>query len=107
MVATAALIERIKHLARTEPSLPASVEFEPHEIEATILLKRQQKERNKRLPRGMPTMEQITRWLADLGGYTGKSSGGPPGAITIRRGLDYVLPAATALVLLRKEGKLR
>ena len=29
------------------------------------------------------------------------------GLLTIRRGLDYVLPVATVLVLLRKEGKLR
>jgi hypothetical protein len=107
MVATAARIERIKHLARTEPSLPASIEFEAHEIEAARLLKRQQKKRTERLPRGMPTIEQMTRWIADLGGYTGKSSGGPPGSITIRRGLEAVLPMAAALALLRKEGKLR
>jgi hypothetical protein len=107
MVATAARIERIKHLARTEPSLPASIEFDADEIEAARLLKRDQKKRTERLPRGMPTIGQITLWLADLGGYTGKSSGGPPGAITIRRGLERMLPVATALALLRKEGKLR
>ncbi|WP_437759400.1 IS4 family transposase [Sorangium sp. So ce1389] len=107
MVATAARIERIKHLARTEPSRPASVEFEPHEIEATILMKRQNKRRNERIPKGMPTIGQITLWLAELGGYTGKSSGGPPGSVTIRRGLDVVLPVASALERLRKEGKLR
>lgn len=108
MVATAARIERIKHLARTEPSLPASVEFEPDEIEATILMKREYKKRTERIPSSMPTIAQITLWLAELGGYMGpKSSGGPPGSITIRRGLDFVLPAAAVIAHLRKMGKLR
>jgi hypothetical protein len=40
------------------------------------------------------TIGAAVEWIARLGGYTGKSSGGPPGAITIGRGLerlkDYV-----------------
>lgn len=107
MIATATRIERIKHLARTEPTQPASVEFETHEIEATMLMKRQYKRRNEHLPTGMPTVGQVTLWLAELGGYTGKSSGGPKGSITIKRGLDFVLPVARALARLREEGKLR
>jgi hypothetical protein len=48
------------------------------------------------------------RWLADIGGYTGpKVSGGPPGSVTIRRGLDYIRPVADALEQLEMEGKLR
>lgn len=107
MAVTAARIERIKHLARTEPSRPASDEFEPDEIEATRLMKRQYKKRTERIPKGTPTVGTMTRWLAELGGYTGKSSGGPPGSITIKRGLDFILPVALALARLREEGKLR
>ncbi|APR85275.1 Hypothetical protein A7982_10624 [Minicystis rosea] len=107
MIATAARIERIKHLARTKPDQPASIEFEAHEIEATMLMKRESKKRNEQLPTGMPTIAQVTLWLAELGGYTGKSAGGPPGSITIKRGLDFVLPVAMALARLREEGKLR
>jgi hypothetical protein len=107
MVATAARIERIEHLARTKPSQPASTELTPSEIEATLLMKRQYKKRNERLPKGIPTVRQVTLWLAELGGYTSKSYGGPPGSTTIKRGLDFVLPVATALERLQKEGKLR
>jgi hypothetical protein len=40
--------------------------------------------------------------VADLGGYTGKSSGGPPGAIVIGRGLHRIEAVATALNVLRR-----
>lgn len=38
--------------------------------------------------------------VAQPGGYTGKSSGGPPGALTIRRGLDRLSQAVEMLVAL-------
>jgi hypothetical protein len=49
----------------------------------------------------------LARVLADLGGYVGKSSGGPPGAITIRRDLDLVASVAAALEQLDTESKMR
>jgi Transposase DNA-binding/Transposase Tn5 dimerisation domain len=107
MVATAARIERIKHLARTDPSQPASVEFTPHEIAATLLMKRKYKRRTEVVPESMPTIAQFTTWLAELGGYTGKSSGGPPGAVTIKRGLNFILPIAAALAAIEEEQKMR
>jgi hypothetical protein len=64
------------------------------------MLKREHKKKTEVVPDTMPTIAQATRWLADLGGYTGRSSGGPPGAITIRRGLEYLKPAAEMLRLL-------
>jgi len=107
MAASAARIERIKHLARTEPSTPASVELTPHEIAAILLMKRKYKKRTEVIPESMPTIEQITIWIAELGGYTGKSSGGPPGSVTIKRGLDFILPIAEALALIEEEQKMR
>jgi hypothetical protein len=53
----------------------------------------------------MPTIAQATLWIAQLGGYTGKSSGGPPGSITIKRGLDRLRPAALLLDALAAERK--
>lgn len=86
MAAVAMRIERLKYLARNSPAEPATVELTRNEIDATIVLRR---------PNGYkigdtPTIAQVVRWIADLGGYTGKSSGGPPGSIVIGRGLREV-----------------
>jgi hypothetical protein len=98
MATVAARIERLKHRSRTEPSLPASVELSEHEIQALIFLKRKYKKKTETIPDDMPTLAQAVTWLAEIGGYTGpRASGGPPGSITIRRGLEHILPAALIL----------
>lgn len=107
MTAVAARIERLKVLSRNEPALPADRELTKYEIAAMLELKRENKKRTETIPDGVPTLSQAIYWLAELGGYTGKSSGGPPGSVTIRRGLDYIAPAAKLLQRLDREGKLR
>jgi Transposase Tn5 dimerisation domain len=97
LAAVATRVERLKHLAREAPDAPASVELSDAEIQATILLKREYKKRTETIPDSMPTIAQATYWIAQLGGYTGKSSGGPPGSVTIGRGLRDVLVAARLL----------
>jgi hypothetical protein len=104
LAATAARIERLKHLARTQPSLPATIEFTELEIEALLMLKKARKKRTEQIPDGIPTIEEAVRWVAELGGYTGKSSGGPPGSVTIRRGLDFLKPFALG-VEMAKHGR--
>ena len=107
MVAVAARIERLKILSRTKPDLPATSELSPYEIKALVLTRRRTKKRTDPIPTDNPTIGDATRWLADIGGYTGKSSGGPPGSITIRRGYEQIAPVALALEQLEREGKLR
>lgn len=97
LAAVAIRIERLKYLSRGQPDQPASVELTSHEIRALIVLKRRIKKRTETIPDAMPTISQATLWIAELGGYTGKSSGGPPGTITIRRGLGKLTPAAQVL----------
>ncbi len=91
--AVAVRIERLTYLARTAPDLPATAELSQAEVEAIVLLKK---------PTGhrwgdVPSIAMAVRWIADLGGYTGKSSGGPPGAIVIGRGLKRIEPVVIAL----------
>lgn len=86
-------VVRLTYLARTRPQAPATLELTRPEILATLLL---------RNPSGfsldqIPTIGQVVRWLADLGGYTGKSSGGPAGMIVITRGLLRIESLATLL----------
>jgi hypothetical protein len=99
--------ERLKHLARSSPEQPASIELSTYEVHALLLLKRLQKKRTETVPDTMPTIAQAARWIADLGGYTGKSSGGPFGSITLGRGLQKIIVAAKALKALHEEGKLK
>jgi len=84
LAAVSVRILRLIKLARTEPDLPATVEFNPSEIKAILVT-------NKKCPpdRG-PTIAEAVTWLAEIGGYTGKSSGGPPGATVLKRGLDRI-----------------
>lgn len=96
----AARVERIKRLSRAEPERPATDELSNVEIRVLLALKRRIKKRTEDVPEAVPTMALAARWLADLGGYTGPSSGGPPGATTIRRGLERVLHGVEAVLAL-------
>ena len=93
LAAVAVRVERLKYLARHSPDEKATVEFSALEVEAIIVLKK---------PNGfsrtdVPSLGQAVSWVADIGGYTGKSSGGPPGAVVIGRGLKRIEPVVTAL----------
>ena len=93
LASVAMRIQRIVYLSRQQPELPADTEFSRAEIDATILLRR---------PKGfrkgdLPSLGEVARWLADLGGYTGPSSGGPFGAKVLARGLDYIAPVVQLL----------
>lgn len=97
LAAVAARVERLKHLSRTQPDQPASVELTEPEIRALILLKRKYKRRTEVIPDEIPSIAKATLWIAELGGFTGKSSGGPPGATTLSRGLERLRFAADAI----------
>jgi hypothetical protein len=104
LAAVAARIERLKQLARTQPEAPASNELTPIEVQALVLLKKRYRNANENICDN-PSIEHAVLWIAQLGGYTGKSSGGPPGALTIRRGLDRLDAAAALLHALGSETK--
>jgi hypothetical protein len=107
LAATAARTERLKHLARTQPDEPATKELAQHEIDALVLLKQKNKKKTEQIPDGPLTMALAVLWIAQLGGYTGKSSGGPPGSITISRGLERLALAAEMLRVMRENGLVR
>lgn len=103
LASVAARAQRLKHLARQSPDVPATDELDSYQIEAIILLRKAQGYRHDR--RSTPTLWQAVDWIARLGGYTGKSSGGPPGQIVISRGLIGVEAAARALRALAEQTK--
>jgi len=91
-------IQRLTYLARTTPDEPATIEFTRAEIDAAILLREP-----KGISRGdSPTVGEVVRWIADLGGFMGpspknKTATRRPGAIVIRRGLEKIEPVASLL----------
>lgn len=95
-VATRAV--RLAQLAKQRPEAPASEEFPQMEIDAAITLKR----RTKFRPGEALSMGDAVRLIAEIGGYTGKSSGGPPGPTVIARGLERIAIAAQVLERVRK-----
>jgi hypothetical protein len=97
LAAVAIRAERIKYLSRASPRAPATTELSQREVEALIILKRRYRTKNEEIGDETPDLETATRWIAQLGGYTGKSSGGPPGSTTIARGLAQLYIAAEML----------
>jgi hypothetical protein len=86
-------IERLKQLSREQPELDALDEFSREELDAAIMLSE-----TKKISPGDPlTLDEAVRLVAYVGGYMNRKSDGPPGSITIRRGLERVLPAAAIL----------
>jgi len=98
LMAVAIRIERIKHLARAEPDRPATDEFTPLEIRAAVLLRFGASAKRRIASGAVPTIAEMTEWIAKIGGYTGRtSSGGPPGSTTLARGLKNLRFAVQAL----------
>jgi hypothetical protein len=98
LAAVASRIEHLKYVARNQPDRPALEIATREEIDAAIL----QSHTKKWKYGATMTAQQFVELVAQAGGYTGKSSGGPPGSITIGRGLDRVLATAAGIAAARK-----
>jgi hypothetical protein len=101
LAAVATRIERLKFLSRNQPDQPATVELSEDEIQMLVALARNIKKRAEPVPVISLTIGQATEWIARLGGFNGKSSGGPAGSITIRRGLEKLSFALDGLRAMR------
>jgi hypothetical protein len=93
-------------LARTQPHASASDAFNEYELRALILMKRKYAKRTETIPDTVPSMSDAVRWLAELGGHAGRKTSSPPGAVTIRRGLEFITPIALAFEALESEADL-
>jgi hypothetical protein len=54
------------------------------------------------MPAAPPTLNEVVRLIAQVGGFLGRKSDGEPGAKTIWRGLDQAHAAAETLRALRE-----
>lgn len=67
----------LMRLGRTCPDLPVDLVFDPLEWKLSFKLGK------KALPDGIPTLNQVVRNLAMLGGFLGRKGDGEPGAKSI------------------------
>jgi hypothetical protein len=93
LAAVAVRVLRLTYMARHAPWLPATDELTPSEIDAIVIGSKSKKHR----PGTVPPIDEITEMVATIGGYTGKSSGGPPGPLVVARGLLKIESLADAL----------
>jgi hypothetical protein len=94
LASVAMRILRITYLERTQPELPATEEFSAAEIRAALLLAHRPAEK---AGSECTTIAEIARCIAVIGGYTGKSSGGPAGPTVMARGLRRLEPVAQVI----------
>lgn len=93
LASVAARTIRLTYLARHHPHRPALDEFSRAELDAILLASR----RTRHLRGTVPTIHEAVSFLAKLGGYTGKASGGPPGPHVLARGLARIEVLADVL----------
>jgi hypothetical protein len=74
----------LMRLGRTCPDLPADLVFDPLEWKSSYLLGK------KQLPDGIPTINDVIRNLAILGGFLARKSDGEPGAKSIWQGFQRI-----------------
>ena len=104
-LSVAAHRQNVLHLSRTQPELPADEFFVRDEIDAALLLFTKHRKDAPALG-STPTLGTLVDIIARLGGYIGKSSGGPPGIKTFARGMERVTDAAAVIAVLRANGHL-
>jgi hypothetical protein len=77
------------------PDLPASLMFDPDEIKAAYVLTK------KPLPPTPPSLNDVVRRVAMLGGFLARKGDGEPGVKTLWLGLQRVTDFASGVQFMR------
>ncbi|WP_280757924.1 IS4 family transposase [Polaromonas sp. CG_23.6] len=84
-------IARLMRLGRSCPDLDAQLMFEPDEWKAAYILNKQ------KLPSKPPTLNEVVRLVARLGGFLARTGDGEPGVKTIWLGMQRILDFAAGI----------
>lgn len=84
-------IARLMRLGRSCPDLDAQLMFEPDEWKAAFILNQ------KRPPDTPPTLNEVVRLVARLGGFLARTGDGEPGVKTIWLGMQRILDFAAGV----------
>ncbi|MCW5222069.1 IS4 family transposase [Verminephrobacter aporrectodeae subsp. tuberculatae] len=89
-------IARLMRLGRSCPQLDAQLMFEPDEWKAAYILNKQE------LPKEPPTLNEVVRLIARLGGFLARKRDGEPGVKTIWLGMQRILDFAAGIRFCRE-----
>ena len=89
-------INRLMRLGRECPDLDASLVFETDEWMAAYILN------EKVPPKKVPTVNEVVRLIASLGGFLGRKRDGEPGVKTIWQGMERVASFAAGMKFARQ-----
>lgn len=92
----------LMRMGRTCPDLPAELVFEPDEIRVAYLLREKEPPKDR-----LPTINEVLRLVAQIGGFLARKGDGEPGVQTIWRGIQELRVAVTTVRVLRKLGHLK
>lgn len=88
-------IAALMRFGRTCPDLPADLFFQLDEWHSAYLLNK------KKPPASVPTLNEVLRLVAQLGGFLGRKGDGHPGVKTIWLGLQRIMDCAIGLQFTR------
>jgi len=91
-------IMQLTYQSRQMPDASCEIVLERRQWEALYMLKF----KTDKLPQKPPTLQEATRWLAQMGGYLGRKSDGPPGLKTVWRGYESLLQAVALYEIIKK-----
>jgi Transposase DNA-binding/Transposase Tn5 dimerisation domain len=91
-------IMQLTYQSRQTPDASCEIVLRPRQWEALYMLKF----KTNKLPKQPPTLQEATRWLAQMGGYLGRKSDGPPGLKTVWLGYESLLQAVALYEVLKK-----
>ena len=86
-------------IARVQPDAACTVVLADHEWQALYVAIH----RTSHLPETVPTVRQVVRWIAQLGGFLGRPGDGEPGVTVVWRGWQRLHDLATMWLVLHGE----
>jgi hypothetical protein len=94
-------IMQLTYQSRQTPDVSCEIVLTRRQWEALYMLKF----KTNKLPKQPPTLQEATRWLAQMGGYLGRKSDGPPGLKTVWLGYESLLQAVALYEVIKNLGK--
>jgi len=93
-------IMQLTYQSRQTPDASCEVVLSRQQWEALYMLKF----KTNKLPKQPPSLQDATKWLAQMGGYLGRKSDGPPGLKTVWLGYESLLQAVALYEVLKNLG---